>query len=106
MDFSQEDLDDEKTIEYIRGYLPQDMKERFSDDELQYFLDVIDDYYCSSGVLDAQPDDDGCIEIDLEAVADYVVREAQKDGIGTYAPEEVLFVVQGEAEYTDSLYDE
>ncbi len=105
MDFSQEDLDDEKTIEYIRGYLPQDLKERFTDDDLQYFLDVIDDYYCNSGILDAKPDDDGCISIDLEEIAAYVVAEAQKDGIGTFTPEEVLFVVQGEAEYTDSLYE-
>ena len=42
-DFLLEDEDDEKTIEFIKNYLPQDMKEAFSDDELYYILDLIVD---------------------------------------------------------------
>ena len=38
-DFLQNDVDDEKTIEYIKNYLPQELKEKFSDDEFYYFLD-------------------------------------------------------------------
>ena len=34
-----------KTIEFIKNYLPQDMKEAFSDDDLYYILDLIVDYY-------------------------------------------------------------
>lgn len=102
-DFLLDDVDDEKTIEFIKNYLPQELKEKFSDDEYYYFLDLIDEYYVESGVLDAQPDADGCVEIDLEKVVDYIVKEARKDGMGEYDPEEILFVVQGEMEYTESL---
>ena len=102
-DFLQDDLDDEKTIEYIKNYLPQELKEKFSDDEYYYFLDLIDEYYAQSGVLDAQPDADGCIEIDLEKVVDYMLKEARKEGMGEYEPEELLFIVQGEMDYADSL---
>ena len=70
-EFLNEDLDDEKTILFIKNYLPQELKEKFSDDELYYFLDLIDEYYTESGVLDAQPDADGCVEIDLDKVADF-----------------------------------
>ena len=35
-EFLQEDLDDEKTIEFIKSYLPQDLKDRFTDDQLYY----------------------------------------------------------------------
>lgn len=105
-DFLKDDLDDEKTIEYIKNYLPQELKEKFSDDELYYFLDLIDEYYAESGILDAQPDADGCIEIDLERIVDYIVKEARKDQMGEYEPDDVLFVVQGEMEYTDSLEEE
>ena len=35
-EFLQSDIDDEKTIEYIKNYLPQELKERFKDDELYY----------------------------------------------------------------------
>lgn len=104
-EFLQDDLDDEKTIEFIKNYLPQDLKERFSDDELYYFLDVIDEYYVESGILDVQPDKDGYIDIDLEKIVDYIIKEARKDEMGEFDPEELLFVVQGEMEYTDSLGD-
>lgn len=105
-DFWQDDLDDEKTIEYIRNYLPQELKNKFSDDEFYYFLDLIDEYYTQSGVLDAQPDADGCVEIDLEKVVDYIIQEASKDKMGEYTPEEILFIVQGEMEYADSFDEE
>ena len=102
-EFLNEDLDDEKTILFIKNYLPQELKEKFSDDELYYFLDLIDEYYTESGVLDAQPDADGCVEIDLDKVADFIVKEARKDEMGDYNPEEIFFVVQGEMEYAESL---
>lgn len=105
-EFLKDDIDDEKTIEFIKNYLPQDLKEKFSDDEFYYFLDLIDEYYVESGILDAQPDADGCVEIDLEKIVDYIVKEAKKDEMGNYDPEEILFVVQGEMEYTDSLMNE
>ena len=48
-------------------------------------------------------DADGYVNVDLEAVANYIVSEARKDDMGEYDPEEILFVVQGEMEYADSL---
>ena len=102
-DFLLSDADDEKTIEFIRNYLPQELKDKFSEDELYYFLDLIDEYYSESGILDAQPDADGYVDIDLEQVEEYIVQEAKKDEVGEYAPEEILFVVQGVMEYGNSL---
>ena len=102
-EFLADDLDDEKTIEFIKGYLPQDLKGKFTDDELYYFLDVIDEYYANSGILDADPDDEGFIDIDLDKVVDYVIKEAKKDKIGEFEHDDILFVVQGEMEYADSL---
>lgn len=105
-DFLKNDLDDEKTTEYIKNYLPQELKEKFSDDEFYYFLDLIDEYYSESGILDVQPDGDGYIEIDLGKIVDYIIKEAHKDEMGDYDPDEILFIVQGEMEYTESLEDE
>lgn len=102
-DFLLNDADDEKTIEFIRNYLPQELKEKFTEDELYYFLDLIDEYYAESGILDAKPDAEGYVEIDLEKIVDYIVNEAKKDEMGEFDPEEILFVVQGEMEYGDSL---
>jgi uncharacterized protein (DUF2164 family) len=100
-DLMQDAEEDARIIEYIKNYLPSELKETFSDDELYYFLDVIVDYYANSGVLDAEPDKEGFVDIDLDKVVDYVVEQAKKDKIGDFKSEDVLFVVQGEMEYED-----
>lgn len=102
-DFLLDGADDEKTIEFIKNYLPQELKEKFTDDELYYFMDVMDEFYAESGILDAEPDEEGYVNIDLEEVANFIVKEAKKDEIGEFDPEEILFVVQGEMEYGNSI---
>ena len=79
-----EDLDDEKTIAYIRERLPQDLKEKFSDDEFYYFLDTIYDYYDKSGILDSNSE---YVDIDIEEIAKYIAKEAKKNKIGDFDPE-------------------
>ena len=51
-------------------------------------------------------DDEKTIEFDLGKIVDYIVKEAHKDEMGDYDPEEILFIVQGEMEYTESLDEE
>lgn len=102
-DFLQDAYDDEQAIEYIKNYLPQELKEKFSDDEYYNFIDLICEYFTESDALDVQPDDDGFIDIDMEKIVDYVVKESKKSGIGDYDPDEIILVVQGEMEYEESL---
>ncbi|MEG1563467.1 MAG: hypothetical protein RR365_07040 [Bacteroides sp.] len=102
-EFYLADDDDDKTIAFIKNYLPQELKNKYSEDDFYYFLDLIDEYYSESGILDAEPDAEGYVDIDLELVADYIVKEAKKDEMGDFDPEEILFVVQGEMEYGNSL---
>lgn len=98
-DFLAQAEDDLKTLEFIRAYLPQDVKERFTDDDLFYFIDVLADYYVESGLLDKEPGEDGCIDIDTEAIAQAIAERAHKDKYGEFSPEDLLWVVQGELEY-------
>ena len=102
-EFSMEDLDDEKTIAYIRERLPQDLKEKFSDDEFYYFLDTIYDYYDKSGILDSNDD---YIDIDINKIAEFIVKEAKKNNIGNYDAEELFFIVEGELAYNGIIDEE
>ena len=86
-EFAMEDLDDEKTIAYIREHLPQELKDKFSDNDFYYILDSNDEY----------------IDIDINKIAEYVAKEAKKDGIGEYDPEELFFVIEGELAYNGIL---
>ena len=85
-DFLLAGADDEKTIEFIKNYLPQELKNKFTDDDLYYILDVIVDYYTTSGCLDVEPDAEGYINIDQDEIVNYVVKEAANDGMGLMKP--------------------
>ena len=105
-DFLLDAEDDARAVAFIQNYLPQDLKDKFTEDDLYYILDLIAEYYTSSECLDAEPDEEGYIDIDLDKVVDYIVTAAKKEGMGPYEAEDVFFVVQGEMEYGDSLENE
>lgn len=105
-DFLLDAEDDAKAVEFIKNYLPQDLKDKFTDDDLYYILDLIAEYYTSSECLEAEPDEEGYIDIDLDEIVKYIVKEARKDGMGPYEADDVFFVVQGEMEYADTLEEE
>lgn len=102
-EFKDEDLDDEKTIQYIKNRLPQDLKGVWDDDTLTYFLDVLDDYYSESDCLDEKPDGEGYIDLDLDKIASYLATEAKKDGIGEFSADDLYFVVEAELEASGVL---
>ncbi|MBR3021638.1 MAG: hypothetical protein IKH59_04640 [Bacteroidaceae bacterium] len=102
-EFLLEDIDDDKTIEFVRNYISTDLKEKLSDDDLEFFLDTISDYYCDHGVFDQEPDADGCVDVDVEAVATYLVKEAKKHGVGDFDLDEMIQIVAGELEFGEQL---
>jgi len=71
--------DDRLTVEYIQNYLPQELKDKFTEEELYYFIDVIGEYYVD--LLDKHNGDED-IDIDVEEVAKYVAKQAKKDKMG------------------------
>jgi hypothetical protein len=91
--------DDRKTVEYIQNYLPQELKDKFTEDELYYFIDVIGEYYVD--LLDKHSGDED-IDIDVEEVAKYVAKQAKKDKMGEFDPEDLRWVVDGELEYGEN----
>ena len=108
-DFEEElRLDDEENareVEYIREVLPADLKEQFCEADLRYMMDTIVDYYFTSGVLEAEADADGFVDIDLQKVADYVCAKAAEEGQGDFDPAEVFFVVQADMDFQEQNLD-
>lgn len=92
--------DDDEAIKFIRNQIPQELKEKFSDDDLNYLIDLIYEFYEEKGFLD---DDDTEVDIDLDELTAYVVKQSKKDKVGVYTEEEVQFVVDAEIAYCDSL---
>jgi hypothetical protein len=96
------DYDDDEAVKYIQNYLPQELKERFSDDDINYILDLIYEYYESKGLLDGS--DDTVVDIDEDELTNFVVKNAQKDEVGKFDIDEIAFVVQGELAYCESIH--
>ena len=97
--------DDAASVAFIRNYIPQELKELLSDDDIVYFVDLIYDYYESRGYISDDEDlsDEEPIEVDEDELVDYVVRNAKKDGVGKFDPDQIRFIVQGELEYCESI---
>jgi len=100
MDFEDQLLqdaeDDRLTVEYIQGYLPQDVKDKFTEEDLYYFLDVLCEYYTKLIEKAGATED---IDIDVEAVAKHLAKQAKKDRQGDFDPEDLRWVVDAELDY-------
>ncbi|MCD7933359.1 MAG: hypothetical protein LUH15_19500 [Tannerellaceae bacterium] len=95
---TQDDLfqyDDDEAVKFIRNYLPQELKEKFNDDDIIYIVDLIHEFFENKGFFDASED----LEFDEDEMLGLVVKNAPKDEIGKFDPEEIRFVIQGELEY-------
>ena len=95
--------DDDNSLEFIKSQLPKEMKNKFSDDDINYIVDLIYEFYDSKGYFDNDDDDDALVDIDEDELIQYVIKNAQHDGVGKYKTEEIAFIVQGELEYCESI---
>lgn len=96
------DYDEDDAVKFIQNYLPQELKGKFSDDDINYIVDLIYEYYESKGYMDEGNDDDD-VEIDEDELASYVIKNAQKDEVGKFEADQIMFIVQGELEYCNTL---
>ena len=102
----QDAQEDARAVAYIRQHLPQELQERFTDDLLYYFLDLIVEYYANSGILDTPADKDGYIEVDEEAIAESLAEQAKKEKMGDFSPEDLLFFVQAQMDFEEEMAED
>lgn len=92
--------EDRQTVAFIQSYLPQEVKEKFTEDDLYYFLDAFAEYCETSGLMDSDGADEA--EIDVDDAAAFMARQAKKEQIGTFDAEDVRWVVDGQLEFWDT----
>ena len=95
--------DEVDSLNFIKNYLPQELKGKFSDDDIYYIVDLIYEFYDSKGYTSEEGNDDDDVEIDEDELADFVTKTAEKDGIGKFEPADIIFIVQGELAYCESI---
>ena len=93
-------LDEEENrreLAFIREHIPSDAK-HYSDRSILYMMDSIVDYYYTSGILESEDEE---VEIDLQAVTDYVIERAKEDGVTNLNPDDVFFIVQADLDFQE-----
>ena len=95
------EYDEDESVKFIRKSLPEEMQNEFSDDEINYIVDLVYEFYEEKGFLDE--DDDKDIEIDEDELLDYVIKNARKDKIRDFTDEQIEAIVAGELAYCDTL---
>lgn len=94
---------DAAVIAHTQSLLSQEMKEKFSEELLYYFHDVLEDYLAESDVLESEPDEEGYVNIDLEEIAMHLLQQAKKDKMGDFTTEELLLLAEAELSYGDDF---
>ena len=95
------EYDEDDSVKFIQEHLPEEMQNEFTDDEINYIVDLIYEFYEEKGFLDEE--DDNEVEIDEDELLDYVIKNARKDQIRAYSEEQIEAIVAGELAYCDSL---
>lgn len=91
--------EDRQAVNFIQSYLPQDVKDKFTEDDIFYMLDAFAEYCEQSGLMD---NDDEEAEVDIDQAAAFMVKLAKKDNIGQFDEEDVRWVVDGQLEFWET----
>jgi len=95
-------LDEEENrreLEYIREFLPVDLKYHYSNSDILWIIDAIVDYYYTSGILETNAEE---VDIDMELVADYICRRAKEEGVSkSFDPQDVVLMVQADLDFQE-----
>lgn len=95
--------DEDDAVKFIQNYIPQEIKEKYSDDEINYIIDIVYDYYDEKGFMKEDTDEDEVVDIDEDEIVEYVLKNTKKDKINNFSSEDISFIIQGELAYCESI---
>ncbi len=97
------DYDEDESVKYIKANLPESMKDCFSDDDINYIVDLVYDFYDEKGYLDENNEEE-YVNIDEDELIAYISNNIKKDtDARKYSEEEISAIVEGEIAYCDSI---
>ena len=67
--------DEDESVAFIQNYLPQELKGKFSNDDINYIVDLIYEYYESKGFLSDEVDENSSIDIDEDELVQFVINK-------------------------------
>ncbi|SBW01938.1 hypothetical protein [uncultured Dysgonomonas sp.] len=95
--------DEDDAVKFIQNYLPQEMKGKYTNDEINYIIDIVYDFYDEKGFMSDETDEESVVNIDEDEIVAYVLKYTKKDKVNNFSEDEIAFIIQGELAYCDSI---
>ena len=90
--------DEDEAVKFIRKNNPS---LALDDEQINYVIDLMYEYYESRGLLDEEKDE--AVEIADDELIEYVISKTRKEKIYTLSDDDITAVVEGELDYCDSV---
>lgn len=97
-------FDENDAIEFIRNYVPTNIKNKYSDNDILLLMDTMYDFYDEDEDNDDQYDEAPINnEAYINRIVNYVKKSIRKDPDNAIEMEDVKPLVLGEIEYENTL---
>ena len=96
----QEDLlvfDEDEAVKYIYDSLSPELKKRISEDDIDYVMDVMYEYFEENNLIDEDSTDEA--SIDEEDMFDFIMSCIKNDKVVNLTRDDVLSILESEFEY-------
>ena len=101
------EFDDSEAISFIMEHLPEELKGQVSEDDVQYVLDLVCDYYEDNNLMDDDDDDDDSTVSEATIAEDdmfnYIWRTIRKERTVDLSEDALSAILDGEYEYGKSI---
>lgn len=101
------EFDENDAIEFIRNFMPEKLKNKYSDDDILLIIDTMYDFYEKGDEQETLYDegDDNNDEFNLNGIVNFVKKSIRKDPDNQVDMDDVKVIVEGEIEYENTLDD-
>lgn len=97
-------FDENEAIEFIRNYIPTNIKNKYSDNDILLLMDTMYDFYDEDEDNDDQYDETPINnEAYINRIVNYVKKSIRKDPDNAIEMDDVKHLVLGEIEYENTL---
>ena len=93
--------DEDDAVKFILSNFPEEVKGKYDEDDINYVLDVVYEFYEKNGFLDENSAEE--VEIDEDEVSAFVLKCAKEDDMKKLDAEAIGYILDGEFGYCKSI---
>jgi hypothetical protein len=94
-------FDEDDAVKFIQKFIPAEYKNKISEDDIDYVLDVMYEYYEKNDLIEEDSTEEA--QIDEEDMFVFIMKCIKKDKVVTLSEDELQIILDGEFEYGKSI---